>query len=112
MSVTAKVLINSKFAANGTNTEYTAPVSTRTIIDKFTATNVDASARTLTVFFVPSGGSAGSSNTIISALSISAGATTDLTQLQNQIMAAGDFIAASASAANAIVIRASGREVV
>ena len=111
MSVTAKPLINSKQAANAATTEYTTPTSTRTIIDKFTATNTTAGAITLTVYLVPSLGTAGATNTIISALSIAAGVTTDITQLQNQILAAGDFISVLASAATSITIRASGREV-
>lgn len=111
MSVTAKVLINSKYAANSTTTEYTVPSSTRTIIDKFTATNQDASARTLSVYIVPSGGSAGASNLIIKDLSLNAGETKALSELQNQILAVGDFVACVASAASQVVIRMSGREV-
>jgi hypothetical protein len=112
MSVTAKNLIASKHAAGSATTEYTAAAATRVIIDKFTATNITGGAITLTIYLVPSGGSAGASNTIISALSIAAGATTDLTQLQNQILNSGDFVSVFASAATSIVIRMSGREVV
>lgn len=111
MSVTAKALIEAKYAATSATTEYTAPVSTRTIIDKFTATNTDASAVTLTVYLVPSGGTAGGSNIIISAKSIATGVTSDLTELQNQILNAGDFISVLASTGSKMVIRASGREV-
>lgn len=111
MAVTAKNLINSKYAADSATTEYTAPASTRTIIDKFTATNITGGAVTLTVYLVPSGGSAGDSNKVISALSIAAGATDDIEELKNQILATGDFISVLAGAATSIVIRASGREV-
>lgn len=110
MSVTAKALVQAKFAAASASSEYTVPVSTRTIIDKFTATNVDASSRTLTVYLVASGGTAGTSNQIVSK-SIAAGATADVTELQNQILATGDVISVLASAASTIVIRVSGREV-
>lgn len=111
MSVTAKNLIESKFAASGVNTEYTAPASTRTIIDKFTATNTDSSSQTVTVYVVPSAGSPGASNIIISALSIAAGECKDISALQNHILNSGDFIACLASVSSKVVIRSSGREV-
>jgi hypothetical protein len=110
MAVTAKPLINSKYAANVATLEYTAPASTRTIIDKFTATNNDASARTVSVYIVPSGGSPDNSNKIIGSTSISAGAVHDFSELQNQILATGDQIHVLADAASKVAIRASGRE--
>ncbi len=111
MSVTVKALINSKFASATSTTEYTVPSNTKTIIDKFTATNTDASARTLSVYFVPSGGAAGSSNLIINAMNIPIGEAVDISQLKSHILNAGDFIVISASAGATIVVRASGREV-
>lgn len=111
MSVIAKPLINSKFASDSAESEYEAPSNTRTIVDKFTATNTHASAVTLTVYIVPSGGSAGASNTIIKAQSLAASETADLTELKNQILDAADTIDVVASVADKIVIRASGREI-
>jgi hypothetical protein len=110
MAVTAMNLIEAKYASNSDTTEYTAPTGTRTIIDKFTATNVDASARTISINIVSSGGSVGSSNLIMKTTSISAGDTYDFTEIQNQILNEGDSISCVASAGSAIVIRASGRE--
>lgn len=110
-AVTAKVLINSRYAGSSATTEYTCPTSTRTIIDKFTATNTDSGALTITVYIVPSGGSATGSNTITKAYSISAGATVSLSEMQNQILAAGDFVSVLASSASKVVIRMSGREI-
>lgn len=111
MSVTPKKLIASKYASNSANTEYTVPTAKTTIIDKFTATNTDASAQTVTINIVPSGDTAGAANTIISAYSIAAGAIKDFTEIQNHILAAGDFISVTASAASKVVIRSSGREI-
>lgn len=110
MSVTAKVLINAKQAAGSVTTEYTAPSSTRTIIDKFTATNTTGGAVTLTIHIVPSGGSVDATNKILDAYSIAANTFLDLSQMQNHVLAAGDIIAVGASAATSITIRASGRE--
>ena len=111
MSVTVKPLIQAKYAADSVATEYTAPVSTKAIVDKFTATNTDSGAQTISIHIVPSGGSASASNLITAALSIPAGESLDLPEMKNHVLAAGDFIAAVASVPNKVVIRASGREV-
>lgn len=111
MSITAKNLIASKYASDSDHTEYTAAAGTHTIIDKFTATNTDSGSQSLTVNLVPSGGSVSASNLVIKAKSISAGATADITELQNQILNPGDFISVVASVASKVVIRSSGREV-
>ncbi len=110
MSVTAKPLINTKFAT-GAN-EYTAPVSTRTIVDKFTAYNSDATDRTLTIHIVPSGGSAGAANIIVNAQTIVTGTSVDFPIMQNQILATGDVIRVVPSTTGVISIRCSGREIV
>lgn len=111
MSVAAKCLINSKYAANSVATEYTAPASTRVIVDKFTATNIDSSSRTLSVYLVPSGDSASDANLVLDSVSIAANTCRDCTELKNQILNAGDTIQVLASASSNINIRASGREV-
>lgn len=111
MPVTAKPLILAKYAADTLTNEYTVPAGTRTIIDKFTATNISGGAVTLNVHIVPPGGSADNSNKILSSVSIASNATLDSAAMQNQIMSATGFISVSASAASSIVIRASGREV-
>lgn len=111
MSVQAKTLINAKYALDSTSSEYLVPEGKTTIIDKFTATNHDASARTLSVYLVPAGETPDTSNLIVAALSIAAGATEDITDLQNQILSESDAIHCVASVASMVVIRASGREV-
>lgn len=111
MTVTAKTLISSKFAANTDTVEYTAPANTRTIVDKFTATNTDSGSVTISVNIIEVGGSVGSSNLVVKTKSVAAGATEDLSVLQNQILEAGEKISVIASVASKMVIRASGREV-
>ena len=112
MSITAKTLISAHFAIATDNSEYTAPASTKTIIDKFTVTNTDTVARTITINLIPTGSTVGASNLILSAVSIAAGVTFDSTEMRNQILSAGDVISVKASAAAVVVIRASGREIV
>lgn len=109
MIVTAKNLINSKFASTGA-TEYTAS-DVRTIIDKFTAFNSDVGALTISIYIVPSLATFGDSNAIMKVYSIAAGVTKDFTELQLQILEAGDSIYVVASVGAKISIRCSGREV-
>lgn len=112
MTVTAKNLIQTKYASNADNPEYTVPLSTNTIIDKFTATNTDSGgAHTISVNIIPSGGSVGTTNLIITVLSVAASTCIDIAELQNQILGPGDVISIVSSAATTMVIRASGREI-
>jgi len=112
MSVLAKNLVSSQ-VTDALVTYYTAPAKgkTRMIIDKFTATNDDGSARTVDIHIVPKGGTAVDANRIVKAESINAGITKDFTELQNQILNTGDFIAIIASLTLVVYVRISGREV-
>lgn len=109
MTVTARPLITSAYAANSETTVYTAS-SVRTIIDKFTGYNGTAGAVTLTVKLIASGGSAGASNIVV-LKSLSAGETYTFPEIVGHVLESGGFISVVASAATSIVIRASGREV-
>jgi hypothetical protein len=82
-----------------------------TIIDKFTATNYDTSARTISVNLVTALDTAGNQNLIIKSKTLLPSETYTFPELVGQILAPGGFISTIASAASAINIRASGREV-
>ena len=110
MTVTVKVLIPAKQAENTQTTQYTASLC-KTIIDKFTATNTSASVVTLSVNLVTSGGSAGASNLIVDARSIAVDETYTFPELIGQSLESGGFVSTIASAATALTIRASGREI-
>lgn len=111
MTVTARPLINSKYASNAGTQEYLcANALISAIIDKFTAFNNNGSAVTLSIHIIPSGGSSGNSNLLVNK-SVTAGASLDVTELQNQILGPGDSIFVSASVGSQLTIRASGREV-
>jgi vancomycin resistance protein YoaR len=110
MAVSPKVLISSKYAENAQTTQYTA-TNCRTIIDKFTATNISVLNATLSVNIVPASGSAGSTNRIIDSRSISPGETYSFPGLVGHSLEPSGFISTIASAASALVIRSSGREI-
>lgn len=109
MSVVPANLIASGFAPATDTVVYTAPSNTTVIVDKFTATNIDTGAQTISVNIYPAGGSVGNQNRITSLLSIAAGASVDLPEQHNQILNPGDQLSAKASVANKIVIRMNGR---
>ena len=108
MTVTAKALVDAKYAANAETTQYTAPAGVRAIVDKFTVTNVTAAAATITIKVVPSGGAAGATNVITQTASVAANSVYQASEMVGQILNAGDFISTLASA---LVIRVSGREI-
>jgi hypothetical protein len=110
MAVTAKCLLEAKYAENSETTQYSAGSGVRTIVDKFTATNVTASAATITVKVIASGGTASTDETIVKEKSLAAGETYTFPEMVGQVLNAGDFISTLAGTATAIVIRISGRE--
>lgn len=110
MTVTAKVLIAAKTAENSQTTQYTATGVTA-IIDKFTATNYDTVARTISVNLVTSADTAGNQNLIVKTKTLQAGETYTFPEIVGHVLAPGGFISTIASAASAVNIRASGREV-
>ena len=110
MTVTVKVLIPAKTAENSQTTQYTASGVTA-VIDKFTATNYDTSARTLSVNLVTSADTAGNQNLIVKTKTLQAGETYTFPELVGHALMPGGFISTLASAASAINIRASGREI-
>jgi len=111
MSVIAKTLVPSAQAPAANTTQYTAPAATRTIIDKFTATNTTGAGATLTVFLVTAAGAAVAANTIISAQALAAGQCYTCPELVGHVLNPGDFIVTASSVNLALTIRSSGREV-
>lgn len=110
MAVTATVLIESKTAESGLTDQYTSGSGITTIIDKFTATNYDAStAYSISVYLVPSGGSTSNSNLIVKTKTLQPGETYTFPEIVGAALASGDKISTSASGASVINIRSSGR---
>jgi hypothetical protein len=110
MTVTVKVLVPAKFAENAQTTQYTANGVTA-IIDKFTATNISASAATISVNLVTVAGSAGNTNLITKTKTLQASEVYTFPELVGQVLGVSDFISTIAGTASAINIRVSGREV-
>ena len=109
--VIIKPLIQTKVAEAALTTQYIAPVASKAVIDKFTATNITTNPRVITVHIVPSGGTASTGNEIVTSYTIGAYEAVTLTALIGHVLAPGDFIATN-SLEGFIVIRASGREII
>lgn len=112
MAVTNMPLVEGAQLTAAAATYYTAPQNTTAIVKKLTVTNTSAGAVTVTLYKVPSAGTAGAANTITSAKSIAPGATYEAFEFENHVLAAGDMIQALASAAASLTLAASGLQIV
>ena len=112
MTVTARNLVPPKLVENSQTTQYTVPSNiTAVIIDKFTATNTSASTATISVNLVSALDTPGNKNLINKSKSLTASETYTFPELVGQILTTADYISTIASAASAINMRVSGREV-
>jgi hypothetical protein len=110
LAITAKNLVPSAQIAAALTTYYTA-TNVRAIIDKATICNDSAGAVSVDVHIVPQGGTADSTNIVISDKSINADETYTCPELVGHVLESGSFLRAVASAATSLTFRVSGREV-
>ena len=92
MTTTAKRLVSGSQLTGSAATYYTAPTLTKAVIKSAQLTNTTAGAVACTVYLIPSGGTAGATNTFISARSIAVGETYNCPELVNAVLEAGGFI--------------------
>ncbi|MEY4345873.1 MAG: hypothetical protein RL032_1705 [Pseudomonadota bacterium] len=105
-----KRLVDGSQLTTSAATYYTAPSNTLTTISACTLTNTTAGAVTATVYLVPSGGSATTSNVILSARTLAAGESFNVGSAIGQTLAAGGTLQALAGSATSIALVASGYE--
>jgi hypothetical protein len=110
MAINIVEIIPAKQAENTQTTQYTA-TNCRTIVDKFTITNTSAANETITVNLVDNGGSASDGNTIIDTRTIAPQESYTCPEIVGHVIAPNGFISTLASAASALTIRATGREI-
>jgi hypothetical protein len=108
MAVTISNIIPAKTAENTQTTQYTSN-GVQTIIDKFTATNYNAAAATISVNLVSPAGSTGNDNLIVKTKTLLPTETYTFPELVGHVLPNGGFISTIAGTASAINIRASGR---
>lgn len=110
MAVTPKTLVAPLQLAVAQTTQYTAS-GCRAIIDKATVTNTDTVNRSFSVNLIQSGGSATNANLIVDDKTVVPGETYLCPELVGQELDPGAFISTAASAATALTLRISGREI-
>jgi hypothetical protein len=91
-------------------TQYTATLC-KALIDKATVTNTDTVNRSFSVNLIQSGGSATNANLIIDDRTVVPGETYNCPELIGHELDPGAFISTIASAATALTLRISGREI-
>ena len=104
-------MVNGVNLTDSAVTYYTVGANTRAIIKKATFTNDDATAITVTINLVPSGGSAGYANSVTKTKTLAAGETWSCHDMENHELEAGGFISMVASVTAKIGCRISGYEV-
>lgn len=112
MATTPKRLVSGSQLTNSVATYYTAPAATKARISAFTATNTTAGAVTITVYLVPSAGSATDSNIVADVIPLAAYESKAITGAIGHVIEAGGSIQALASANTSINIVVSGYEIV
>lgn len=111
MAVTAKKLFAPAQLTASAATYYIVPANTSCLIKKITATNNDTVARTVTIYLVPSGGSAGVTNIIMKTKAIAAAETYEFTEIEGHVISTGDTIQALADSASQVTFQGSGVEI-
>lgn len=93
-------------------TYVTCPANQYLTTKKVTVTNTSASSVTFSLYKVPSGGTAGTGNLLISGLVIPAnsvnGGVKEIYEAENQILQAGDTLQALAGTASVLNLNVSG----
>ena len=112
MSVTPKKIIPGSQLTNVVATYYTCPANTKCLVKKLTFTNNDTSARSVTLYLVPSGGTAGVTNLLTKAQSIVAGGVYEAFEASGHVLMPGDTIQALADTGAMVTIQGSGSEFV
>ena len=108
MASTPKKMADSQYLPNAAAIVYTAGAVKQAVVKELFLCNQNAAPVTITVYYVPSGGSAGGSNTLYSAYTLQAGETQRFST--STVLLPGDFISWLASVASAVVGRISGIE--
>ena len=108
MVTTVKALIEAKFLVTGDTTQYTAE-NCKTSIDKFTAVNTTNLNVAVTVHIIPAGGASDASNQI--SINLPGLKSWPFPELVGHILEPGDSLTTACGTADAVWIRASGREI-
>ena len=110
MPIIAANIIPAKNMENTQTTQYVATGVT-TIIDKFTATNFSSGMVNVSVNLAAVSEATGNSNLIVKTRTLQPGETYTFPEIVGHTLPSGGFVSTLASAAAAVNLRASGREI-
>ncbi len=111
MPIIAANIIPAKSMENAQTVQYVSPNSTTTIIDKFTATNFSSGMVNVSVNLAAVSEATGNSNLIVQTRTLQPGETYTFPEIVGHILPSGGYVSTLASAAAAVNLRASGREI-
>lgn len=102
-NLAGKILAGSQVAAAATNTTvYTVPAASAVKVATFSLTNVTASAVTVSVSVVPSGGTVDGTHKVLAGYVLAANDSTEIIEAKGAMLDAGAFISINASAVTAV----------
>jgi hypothetical protein len=110
MPIIAANIIPAKNMENAQTTQYVA-TNVTTIIDKFTATNFSSGMVNVSVNLGAVGAATGNDNLIVKTRTLQPGETYTFPEIVGHILPSGGYVSTLASAAAAVNLRASGREI-
>jgi hypothetical protein len=102
-------LAQSCVASTTETTVYTVPADTSCIVKQIVCANVTASAATISISLVASGGTAGVTNRVLEQVSVPANSTISFDLAQ--VMATGGFISIKQGTASAVTTTVSGVQI-
>lgn len=111
-TISTKRLVSGSLLTASSATYYTVPAGTSAIVQKVTFVNNDTSPRTVTLYYVPSGGSSGTTNIVVNAATIFPNETWSPPDAVGHVLEAGGTIRALASSASVVTMMVSGVEIV
>jgi len=111
MSIRLKRLFDPYQVATSSGVKYTSPSSVRTRIDKLSFCNTSASSCWVSVWILPTGGSAADSTAVTDEKAIAPGQTWVDTNAIGLVMEPGDELHLKAQTATAVTAHASGTQV-
>ena len=108
-SMQGQILCSQQLASTGETTVYTVPASSTIKIAQGSLCNVSASAVTVSVSIIPSGGTADGTHRVIASYSLAANDTLTLKDyIGGALMGPGDFISVNAATAAAVDVIITG----
>ena len=111
MALTSKPIIPGSLLTDAAATYYTCPASTRCVITKLVFCNAATAAQTVTVYRVPSGGTAGTTNIVVLTHALAQSETWECYAMEGHTLNPGDFISALADNNARVTITGSGIEI-